>query len=870
MREASPVMLTKLNPPKLESALLSRPHLVARILENRSKRLQVINAPAGFGKTTLLAECYQTARAAGEQVCWLSVTPGDNLPGRFLANFVEAIAAGNPAVAADARAILGATPSALPDSVLSSLLEGFAGLKEPFTLFLDDIHVLDESEICGPLNSFFRSLPYLVRVICATRGRPNISLEEQSMKGQLVEISWNNLRLSLDEAKKYLLELEGLQISDAQVDALFAVTEGWIGGIKLASLAAHRDGESLAPLAGLSGRQIDISDYLFETILRNQSESVCEFLLATSILDRLTPALCSAVSGIENCLPLIDEVERKNLFLVRLDYSRTWFRYHQLFASFLFGMLERRHPERVADLFRRAAHWCGQNNLLAEALSYAVRGKLYAEAIELLLTKGRSLLRSGGFIELCKWIEALPAELVDADPDLSTLYAWGLLMYCKFPEVSERVRIARQNAHLSKNETRLRAELDVIALWISVVETHDPGDVELTPALIAELPRDNPEILGYAYTGLGYFTRRKVGLDKALAQYHSAVSMTLESANANLLARYNVAYTLYLKAQLGESEKFVRASLNDVAALGWDRFTGVAFMKSMLALLLLEKNCLNEALGEISEAITILETTANRAFFGVALASRAQILFALGRNADAEVDLESAVFEGVSRNLRRVVQKAALIRAVECLLRGDLDAADAELQQMPPVEHRAPDRYSETSDMVAIVQLRLQFERGEYAAVRDRAATLLAHANRFGQRRRGMEFEMLMRLSEHALSGEATTLDEIRKLVGEADAGGVVRPLRMISPRLHALFPEWKSGDAVAAAPEDTPKLALQQRELQIIRLIAQGYGNRDVGKLLYIGEETVKWYLKMLYRKLGVANRVSAVECARKLGLLT
>ena len=129
---------------------------------------------------------------------------------------------------------------------------------------------------------------------------------------------------------------------------------------------------------------------------------------------------------------------------------------------------------------------------------------------------------------------------------------------------------------------------------------------------------------------------------------------------------------------------------------------------------------------------------------------------------------------------------------------------------------------------------------------------------------------MLMRLSEHALSGEATTLDEIRKLVGEADAGGVIRPLRMISPRLHALFPEWKSGDAVAAAPEDTPKLALQQRELQIIRLIAQGYGNRDVGKLLYIGEETVKWYLKMLYRKLGVANRVSAVECARKLGLLT
>ena len=878
-KNTSQVVISKLSPPRLESALLSRPHLVARILDKHSKRLQLINAPAGFGKTTLLSECFHALQASGAPVCWMSITPGDNLPSRFLANFVEAITSGNKVVTADAREILAATPTAWPDSVLSSLLNGFAALRQPFTIFLDDIHVLEESEICGPLNSFFRSLPYLVRVICATRGRPNISLEEQSMKGQLAEISWSSLRLSLDEARKYLLELEGVAISEAQVNALFEVTEGWIGGIKLASLAAHRDGESLAPLAELSGRQIDISDYLFETIFRNQSEAVCDFLLNTSILDRLTPALCSVVSGVENCLPIIDEIERKNLFVVRLDYSRTWFRYHQIFASFLFGMLERRHPERIDELFRKAAQWCGQNNLLSEALSYAIRGKLYGEAIEQLLSKGRSLLRSGAFIELYRWIEALPRELLDQNPDLSTLHAWDLLMYCKFPEVGDRVRIARQNAHLSRNEARLRAELDVISLWVSVVETHDPGDVELTPALISELPRDNPEILGYAYTGLGYFTRRKVGIDKALAQFHSAVSMTLDSPNANLLARYNVAYTLYLKAQLKESEKFVRATLNDVAAHTWDRFSGVGFMKSMLALLLLEKNNLSEALSEISEAILLLETTANHSYFGVALASRAQILFALGRDSEAEVDLESAVFEGMSRNLRRVVQKAALIRAGELLMHGQIDAADAELAQMPPVEAGSPDRYSETSDMVSIVQLRVMFERGEYAAVRERSAILLARTNRFGQRRRGLEFEMLLRLSEYYLNNDVSLLDELRKLVAEADAGGVVRPLRTIATCVPSLFPEWKTGAAVppgappvvpeAAAQVGAQKLALQQRELQIIRLISQGYGNRDVGKLLYIGEETVKWYLKMLYRKLGVTNRMSAVDMARRMGLL-
>ncbi len=865
----SPVLVTKLSPPKLESALLSRPHLVSRILDNRSKRLQVINAPAGFGKTTLMAECYQALKAGGTTVSWMTVTPGDNLPSRFLPHLVEAIAAGDPQVVAEARQILAAAPSALPDSVLSSLIEGFARSGQPFTLFLDDIHTLEEAEICGPLNAFFRSLPYTVRVICATRGRPNISLEEQSMKGQLVEISWNNLRLSLDEAKRYLLELEGLSISDAQVQALFEVTEGWIGGIKLASLAAHRDGESLASLAGLSGQQIDISDYLFETIFRNQSEAVCEFLLATSILDRLTPALCAAVSGSDNCLPIIDEIERKNLFLIRLDYSRTWFRYHALFASFLFGMLERRHPERIPEFFRRAAHWCGQNNLLSEALVYATRGKLYDEAIELLLTKGRSLLRSGDFIELYKWIAALPPEQVDKNADLSTLYAWVLLMYCKFPEVSERVRIARQHAHTSPNESRLRTELDIISLWISVVETHDPGDVELTPAMIAELPRDNLEILGYAYTGLGYFTRRKVGLDKALAQYHSAVGMTLESANANLLARYNVAYTLYLKAQGGESEKFVRATLNDVATLGWDRFTGVAFMQAMLALLLLEKGSLNEALSEISQAITLLETTANRAFFGVALASRAQVLLALGRTADAEVDLESALFEGVSRRLRRVVQKVALIRASEALQNGNLDAAAAELDQMPAFEPEQADRYSETADMVSSVRLRLTLEHGDYAGVREAAAARLAKSRRFGQRRRGLEFEMLHALADYRLSGDPQRIAELRTLAAEGEAGGVIRPLRLLSPQLREFFPEW-FGAAPTVPADSGPKIALQQRELQIIRLIAQGYGNRDVGKLLYIGEETVKWYLKMLYRKLDVTNRMGAVECARRMGLLT
>lgn len=866
----SRVVVTKLHPPKLESALLSRPHLVSRILDNRSKRLQLINAPAGYGKTTLLAECYHALKATGALVCWMSVSPADNLPSRFLANFVEAVSVGSEATVAEARQIIAAAPSALPDAVLSSLIEGFGALSKPFTIFLDDIHVLEEREICGPLNAFFRSLPYAVRVICASRGRPNISLEQQSMKGMLAEISWNSLRLSLDEARKYMLELEGVNISEAQVNALFEVTEGWIGGIKLASLAAHRDGESLAPLAELSGKQIDISDYLFETIFSNQSEEMGEFLLATSILDRLTPGLCAAVSGIDNCLPIIDEIERRNLFLLRLDYSRTWFRYHQLFASFLYGLLERRHPERIDSLFARAAQWCSQNHLLSDALGYAMRGKLFDLAIELLLTKGRSLVCASGFLELYKWIQALPAALVDRNPDLSTLYAWVLLMYCKFPEVSDRVRIARQNAHRSADEARLRAELDVISLWISVVETHDPGDVELTPAMISELPRDNMDILGYAYTGLGYFSRRKVGLDKALAQYHSAVSMTSEAPNPNMLARYNVAYTLYLKAQLKEAEKFVRGTLNDVASLGWDRYSGVAFMKSMLALLLLEKNVLNEALSEISEAIVLLETTDNRAYFGVALASRAQILFALGRDAEAEVDLESAVFEGHSRNLRRVVQKAALIRAGELIMRGRLDEAQSELGQMPAFDPGLPERYSETADMVAAVRLRLQFERGEYEKVRTEAASRLAQATRFGQRRRGLEFEALMLLSEHQLSPDAQRLESIKALVAEAEAGGVVRPLRVISPRILDLFPEWREGSGAGdkAVPEE-PRVALQQRELQIIRLVAQGYGNRDVGKLLYIGEETVKWYLKLLYRKLGVTSRLGAVEAARKMGVL-
>ena len=864
------------NPPKLEGALLSRPHLVSRILDNRSKRLQLINAPAGFGKTTLLAECYHTVKAGGGLACWMLVSPSDNLPSRFLAHFIEAISQGSPAVVAEAKKIIAAAPSALPDSVLSSLIEGFAALNQSFTLFLDDIHVLEEREICGPLNAFFRSLPYSVRVICASRGRPNLSLEEQSMRGMLAEISWNSLRLSLDEARKYLLELEGVNISEAQVNALFEVTEGWIGGIKLASLAAHRDGESLAPLAELSGRQIDISDYLFETIFRNQSDDVCEFLLSTAILDRLTPALCAAVSGVDNCLPIIDEIERKNLFLVRLDYSRTWFRYHQLFAGFLYGLLERRHPERIAQLFTKAALWCSQNNLLADALAYAMRGKLYDLAVELLLSKGRSLLRAGGFLELNKWICALPTALIDKNPDLSTLYAWVLLMYCKFPEVSERVRIARQTAHCSANETRLRAELDVLSLWISVVETHDPGDVELTPTLISALPRDNMEILGYAYTGMGYFSRRKVGLDKALAQYYSAVSMTSGAPNPNMLARYNVAYTLYLKAQLHESERFVRATLSDVASMGWDRYSGVAFMKSMLALLLLEKNSLAEALSEISEAIALLETTDNRSYFGVALASRAQILYALGRDAEAEVDLESALFEGMSRNLRRVVQKAALIRAGELITHGDLAAAANELEQMPPHEPSLPERYSETADMVASVRLRLQFARGEYETVRQEATARLAQTRHFGQRRRGLEFEILMRLAQYQLEETPEGLEEIRAVVAEAEAGGVVRPLRMISPLLYPLFPEWEErikpqagrADGIPGEPEE-PRVALQQRELQIIRLVAQGYGNRDVGKLLYIGEETVKWYLKLLYRKLGVTSRMGAVDAARKMGVL-
>src|SRR5882757_9885292 len=438
---ASPLLATKLHMPRRQRDLVARPRLSERLSRGAESALTLVSAPAGFGKTTLLAEWLAVAAADERSVAWLSLDQRDNDPALFWTYLVAALNTGVPGVGSGALSVL-QPPQPPNEAGLVALLNDLDAISDDVVLVLDDYHVIDTRDVQDAMAFLLEHLPPQIHLVMASRTDPPLPLARLRGRGELAEIRAADLRFTPGEAAAYLNEVMGLVLTAADVAALEGRTEGWIAALQLAALSMQGREDTTAFIDGFAGDDRYIVDYSAEKVLQRQPGHVQHFLLQTSILDRLSGPLCDAVTGQDGGKAKLTALERGNLFLVPLDDRRRWYRYHQLFADVLQARLLDEQPDDVPDLHRRASAWYEQNDEPSEAIRHALAAQDFERAADLVELAIPAMRRSRQEAAVLGWLELLPDEVVRVRPVLSVGFAGALLAGGEFEDVEGRLRDA--------------------------------------------------------------------------------------------------------------------------------------------------------------------------------------------------------------------------------------------------------------------------------------------------------------------------------------------------------------------------------------------------------------------------------------------
>ena len=422
-----PLLETKLYIPQWRPGLVSRLRLIERMHQGIERKLTLVSAPAGFGKTTLLAEWLAAAPAGERTAAWVSLDQSDNDPALFWAYFITALQKIQSGVGKRALSLLHSPQPPPIESVLTTLINEINAIEDDFPLILDDFHVIDAQPVHSGIAFLLDHLPPQMHLVIASRSDPLLPLSRLRGRGESTELRAADLRFTPDEAASFLNEVMGLDLSAADVAALEARTEGWIAGLQLAALSMQGREDLHGFVAAFSGDDRYIVDYLIEEVLERQPERVRSFLLQTSILDRLSGPLCDAVTGREDGKEVLESLERGNLFVVPLDDKRQWYRYHHLFADVLRAHSMEEQPDRVPTLHLRAAAWFEQRGMATEAIEQARTAGDHETVARLLAANFEEFQRIGHYASISRWSASLPEEMVQKRPRLALIYASSAL-----------------------------------------------------------------------------------------------------------------------------------------------------------------------------------------------------------------------------------------------------------------------------------------------------------------------------------------------------------------------------------------------------------------------------------------------------------
>lgn len=551
-KAAQPVLLAaKLDPPTPRRRLIRRDALLATLSLARPRKLTLVDAPAGWGKTTLLGE-WCSREGTTRPFAWLSLDEADNDPNRFWTYLVEALHRVAPSLNAAELAALQAPRTSFVEVMVPLLLNELASLPEPVGLVLDDYHTITNRELHDGLALLVDQLPSTLHLVVATRSDPPLPLARLRVESEMVEIRASELRFSAEEASALLNGVLGLSLADDDVRRLHQRTEGWAAGLYLAALSLRGRHDAREFIAGFAGDDRHVVDYLGVEVLRNQPEEVRRFLLRTSILERLSGALCDEVVDGRGSARILARIERSNLFLVPLDTKRKWYRYHRLFGQLLQHELAQTEPELVETLHRRAAAWFRRDGSVPEAIRHATAAGDVDDAADLIAEHWNAFFNQGRLATVDRWLDALPAEVVSGRSSLCVARAWLLLDLGRLDEAGRWIEQAERAAGAHG------AVEDPEATVLNAVLRFKIGDVPAALRATSRVLEIEPEPTAFSRVVaqcLAGVTRYWLGEPAEAAESLEEGARLARAAGNQLGAAYATGYRALIEAERGEADE---------------------------------------------------------------------------------------------------------------------------------------------------------------------------------------------------------------------------------------------------------------------------------------------------------------------------
>ncbi len=901
---AGTLLETKLHMPRARAGLVDRARLVDMLDAGSGARLVLVSAPAGFGKTTLVADWLSRESMAEWATAWLSLGPTDDDPRTFLSYLVAALESVAPDAVAGAVALV-STPDGAAVDVLIELINGLQASSQPVLLVLDDVHVLHDPEIAEAIEFLVEHLPPTLRIVIVSRSDPTLPLARMRARGDLVEIRASDLRFNADEAAEYLETSMGLDLDGAQVATLERRTEGWIAALQLAALSLRGREDPAAFIETFAGDDRYVIDYLAGEVLDRQPSDVRDFLLSTSILGRLDVSLCAAVTGIADARSMLDDLERRNLFVVPLDDRRHAYRYHHLFGDVLRTRLLDERPADVAALHRRASEWFEQRGERAEAVQHALDSGDAELAAELIEPSLPSLRQARQDATLRRWLEALPSDVVEDRPVLGLGLVGALMTTGEFDRVDQLLTAIEQRlAAAAQGASRPLVVIDVdeldrvpvqIAMFRSALALVD-GDVDAAAthgrtAFDLAAPDDH---LGRGSSAAlqGLAAWRRGDLDDA-AQWYATSLASLEAAgHLSDVLGCSIAFSDIRVAQgrASQAEAILRRGLQLSESAGAP-LRGAADMHVGLADLARERNDLAVALEHL-ESCDELGPSAGLPQNGYRRALvMARVRAAQGELGEAFRLLDDAevLYDGdFSPDVRPISTVRARLwsahrqsdRALAWALERGL-SVDDEVTYLSETAHLAL-----AAALVGEARAGREPESGSLSDVRRLLDRVLAAA-RDADRVASVVEVLVLRALCHDVAGEdASAADSLAEalLLSRAERRTRVvldegEPIRAV---LRALVDDDQVGDVAAdllrsgqqghdaAAPALGSALVdpLSDRELDVLRLLRSDLSGPEIASELIVSLNTVRSHTKSIYSKLQVTSRRAAVRRADELGL--
>jgi LuxR family maltose regulon positive regulatory protein len=906
-RERDELLATKVSIPRTRPDRLARSQLLQRLNEGMARQLTLVCTPAGFGKTTLLADWATSVRSP---VAWLSLDPDDDDPARFWRYVVAALDRACEGLGEQLLSLFAAPTPPSGQGVVTALISRLEVQPEELALVLDDYHVIDETAIHDSLAFLLRHLPPQLHLVISSRSDPPLPLARLRASNQLTELRAGDLRFTPEESAAFLQEVWKLDLSPEAVAALETRTEGWAAGLQLAALSLQRRPDSGGFLDAFTGTHRYVLDYLSEEVLGRLPDRVRRFLLETSILERLSGPLCDAVTGGADGQAMLEELERANLFLMPQDEERRWWRFHHLFADLLRARLGQLQPDLVPELHRSAAGWCEQHRLIDQAIRHALAAGDVTWAKRLVEQQVGETLRRGESLTLQRWLALLPDEAVRSRPTLCL--AEGLMeLHLGHLEVVERLLEHAERAFDTQAERQglevptdggmvaevpaaialLRAELAsargdpegtaefarsalaqlaeeergprLWGRWLQLLADWMSGRMEKAELGFAQILTDarttaDPHLLTTSCHTLGWVQQDRGRLGVALRTYREGLRFATEGGRFLPFhageAHVGIAQVLHARNELDDALRHVIEGIELTRQVV--EFRLPAFGLVSLAWIRRAMGDADGALVAIDEACRLLPATDVVTLFSPAQTERAGLLLALGRVEEA------ARWTGqrgltAEDDVSYPRERDYLVLARVLLAQSQPDQALGLLERLDALA-ASHGRVRSLIEIRALRSLALQ-AAGEH----QEALTLLAEALALARP------EGYVRVFADDGPPMAALL---RSLMGARQRGRGAAGAGAAAGHLHRVVGAF--GPTKGQVGQTAPAVAgliepLTERELEVLRLLAAGRRNRDIAQELVVTLETVKKHVSHIFDKLGAANRTQAVAHARRLGLI-